>query len=71
MLVLTRKEGEGVVIGYDILVSVLAVDGERVRLGIEAPADIPVDRQEIHTRRLLFPDGPPSREPGETVHGRA
>ncbi len=59
MLVLTRREGEAIVIEDNILVSVVSIDGERVRLGIRAPANIPVGRQEIHLRRLAYPDGPP------------
>jgi len=48
MLVLTRKPNESIVIGDDIEVSVLAVSGEKVRIGIEAPRDIPVFRKEVY-----------------------
>ena len=48
MLVLTRKRNESIVIGDDIEVTVLSVAGEKVRLGIEAPRDIPVFRKEIY-----------------------
>lgn len=47
MLVLTRKAGEKVHIGDDIIVTVLEVHGHRVRLGIEAPAAVPVLRAEL------------------------
>ena len=47
MLVLTRKPGERIVIGEDITVTVLEVQGNRIRLGIEAPKEIPVMREEL------------------------
>jgi carbon storage regulator len=50
MLVLSRKLKEAIVIGNGITVSILAVDGERVKLGIVAPAEIPVHRQEVRER---------------------
>ena len=48
MLVLTRKDKESIMIGDDIEVTVLSSDGEKVRLGIQAPADISVHRMEIY-----------------------
>ena len=51
MLVLTRRIGEEIVIADDIRVKIVAVDGQKVRLGITAPSDIPVDREEVHARR--------------------
>lgn len=50
MLVLTRRVNERIVIGDDITVTVLEVHGEQVRLGIEAPRDIKVFREEVITR---------------------
>ena len=47
MLILTRRPGERVVIGGDILVTVMAVSGHTVRLGIEAPQGIQIYREEI------------------------
>ncbi len=47
MLILTRKPGEAIRIGNDVLITVKAVNGRQVRLGIEAPNDIPVYREEI------------------------
>ncbi len=48
MLVLTRKPNQSIMIGDDIEVSVLSTTGEKVRIGIEAPRDIPVFRKEIY-----------------------
>ena len=48
MLVLTRKSNQSIMIGDDIEVSVLAVMGEKVRVGIQAPRDIPVFRREVY-----------------------
>ena len=47
MLVLTRKGNQSIMIGDDIEVSVLAIMGEKVRLGIEAPRSVPVFRKEV------------------------
>jgi carbon storage regulator len=52
MLVLTRRVGESIIINGDIQVTVVAVQGEKVRLGIAAPASVTVDREEVHKRRL-------------------
>lgn len=50
MLVLTRLVGESLIISDDITVTVVSVDGERVRLGIEAPREVPVHREEVAAR---------------------
>jgi carbon storage regulator len=47
MLVLSRKRDERIVIGDNIVITVVEVRGDKVRLGIEAPVDVPVHRQEI------------------------
>ena len=49
MLVLTRKQNEGILIGSNILISVIHIDGDKVRLGIEAPKTIRVIREELMT----------------------
>ena len=48
MLVLSRKPNQSIMIGDDIEISVLAIMGEKVRLGIEAPRSVPVFRREIY-----------------------
>jgi len=48
MLVLTRKSNQSIMIGDDIEVSVLSVMGEKVRIGISAPREIPVFRKEVY-----------------------
>ncbi len=48
MLVLTRKSNQSIMIGDDVEVSVLSVMGEKVRIGIQAPRDIPVFRKEVY-----------------------
>jgi len=54
MLVLSRKIGEEIVIAGHIRVKVVAVQGNRVRLGIVAPEDVTVHREEIHRQRMEF-----------------
>jgi len=53
LLILTRRLNESVCIGKDIVVTVLGIKGHQVRLGVEAPAQVPVDRQEIRERKDL------------------
>ena len=50
MLVLSRKKNEAVMIGESIVVSVLEVRGDKVRLGLDAPKEIPIFRQEVALR---------------------
>ena len=50
MLVLSRKVGEEILIGGSILVTVVRVQGNRVQIGIEAPRDVVVNREEIRQR---------------------
>ena len=47
MLILTRTEGETIVIGDNIRVTVMAVQGGQVKLGIQAPLEVPVHREEV------------------------
>jgi carbon storage regulator len=48
MLVLSRKKNESIVIAGDIVITIVEVRGDKVRLGIEAPKDVPVHRQEVY-----------------------
>lgn len=48
MLVLSRKKNQSIVINNDITIVVVEIRGDKVRLGIDAPKDIPVNRQEVH-----------------------
>lgn len=47
MLVLTRKSNQSIMIGDNIEVSVLSIAGEKVRIGIQAPRDVPIFRKEV------------------------
>ena len=51
MLILTRRTGESLRIGNDVEVTVMAVNGSQVRIGIKAPRSIAVDRREIAERK--------------------
>ncbi|MGI9556779.1 MAG: carbon storage regulator CsrA [Solirubrobacterales bacterium] len=48
MLVLTRKTNQSIMIGDDVEISVLSVSGDKVRIGITAPRDVPVFRKEVY-----------------------
>jgi carbon storage regulator len=52
MLVLSRKRGESITIGNGVTVTVLAVQGDKVKIGIAAPVDVPVHRKEIRERMV-------------------
>ena len=56
MLVLTRKSNQSIMIGDEIEVSVLAVSGDKVRLGIAAPRSVPVFRKEVYLEIQDAPD---------------
>jgi carbon storage regulator len=51
MLVLSRRVGEVIIIGKNIRIKVLGSYGSQTRIGIEAPPDVTIDREEIHRRR--------------------
>ena len=57
MLVLSRKQKESICIDENIVVTVLSIHGDKVRLGIEAPREMPVHRKEVH-ERIQNRDGP-------------
>jgi carbon storage regulator len=50
MLILTRKTGESLMVGNEITVTVMGVKGNQVRIGIDAPKDVEVHRQEVFDR---------------------
>ena len=56
MLILTRKVGESVLIGDDISITVLSVRGNQVKLGVQAPKEVSVHREEICQRILQSKD---------------
>jgi carbon storage regulator len=59
MLILSRKVGEEIVIGDNIHIMIVAIQGDKVRIGISAPKDVVVDRQEVHEKRKnSFSEGP-------------
>ena len=73
MLVLTRKSNQSIMIGDDIEVSVLSVMGEKVRIGIQAPQEVPVFRTEIYLeiqREQRGDQGEPASRSGRRSGGR-
>jgi carbon storage regulator len=72
MLVLTRGIGEAIVLGADIRVTVLAVNGNKVRLGFEAPPSVSFLRAEVAARQAGAPVGAPGIAAGQAeAAGRA
>lgn len=68
MLVLSRRVGEKIVIARDLFVTVVSIEGRRVRLGVTAPAEVDVDRLEVRERRrqALGKLGPTRTADGDT-----
>lgn len=60
MLVLSRKANEAIVVGNNVIITIIDVRGDRVRVGIDAPLDVSVHRQEVHDRICA---GEPKSEP--------
>jgi len=53
MLILMRRPGETICVGDDVTITILGIERNRVRLGVKAPRDITVDRQEVAERKRL------------------
>jgi len=51
MLIVSRRQNESIIIGDDIVVTVLSTKGQQIRLGITAPDDVVIDREEIHEEK--------------------
>ena len=69
MLILTRRVGETVMIGNDVTVTVLGVKGNQVRIGVNAPRDVAVHREEIFERiKRESEEGTISQRPQKNGH---
>jgi len=62
MLILTRRVGESVMIGDEVTITVLGVKGNQVRIGVNAPKDVAVHREEIYERIQREHDSPEEAE---------
>jgi len=67
MLILTRRVGETLVIGDDVTVTVLGIKGNQVRIGVNAPKDVSVHREEIYDRIQREKGGGESEAPNGNV----
>jgi carbon storage regulator len=68
MLVLSRKKNESIIINDDITIVVVEIRGDKVRLGVEAPKEVPVHRNEVYEaiRRNQGSNNAPASEPDAT-----
>jgi len=63
MLILTRRPQEAIRVGDEVTITVLGVEGSKVRIGIDAPRHITVDRQEVYERKQREAHAPETQEP--------
>ncbi|WP_274968608.1 carbon storage regulator CsrA [Succinimonas amylolytica] len=63
MLILTRRQGESIIVGDNVRITVISVKGNQVRIGVEAPKTVSVQREEIAARK--------DQEAGATADGKA
>ena len=72
MLVLSRHRDESIMIGDNVIITVIDIRGDKVRLGIEAPNDVPVHRQEVYEaiKRDIKKASPPAAAPEEAPQAR-
>ena len=71
MLVLSRKKDESIVINNDITIVVVEIRGDKVRLGVEAPKEVPVHRREVFEAIARGDDVPPDAAPRPVGHPEA
>jgi len=69
MLVISRKKGQQIQIAEDLVVTVLAVKGKNVRLGIDAPKSIPIRRREVYEPAHMLAPHKPDLEPMKVAEG--
>ena len=70
MLVLSRKKNESIVINNDITIVVVEIRGDKVRLGVEAPKEVPVHRREVYDaikRNAAVNSSPPTTDAGNSA----
>ena len=63
MLIITRRPGQRVMVGDDVIIAVVDVKGANVRIGIEAPKEVPIYREEVLPERA--PNGPAPQTPAD------